>query len=34
MTGVFNGLRGLVPNDPVSQKLLLMMMEGQGVEIR
>lgn len=34
MTGVFNGLRGLVPNDPVSQKLLLMMLEGQGVEIR
>ncbi|ROL94868.1 transglycosylase [Pseudomonas chlororaphis] len=34
MTGVFNGLRGLVPNDPISQKLLLMMMEGQGVEIR
>ncbi|MCF7557142.1 hypothetical protein [Pseudomonas petrae] len=34
MTGVFNGLRGLVPNDPVSQKLLLMMMEDQGVEIR
>lgn len=34
MTGVFNALRGLVPNDPVSQKLLLMMMEGQGVEIR
>ena len=34
MTGVFNGLRGLVPNDPVSQKLLLMLMEGQGVEIR
>lgn len=34
MTGVFNGLRGLVPNDPVSQKLLLMMMEEQGVEIR
>lgn len=34
MTGIFNGLRGLVPNDPVSQKLLLMMMEGQGVEIR
>ena len=34
MTGVLNGLRGLVPNDPVSQKLLLMMMEGQGVEIR
>jgi hypothetical protein len=34
MTGVFNGLRGLVPNDPVSQKLLLMMMESQGVEIR
>lgn len=34
MTGVFNGLRGLVPNDPVTQKLLLMMMEAQGVEIR
>jgi hypothetical protein len=34
MTGVFNGLRGLVPNDPVSQKLLLMIMESQGVEIR
>src|SRR5450830_1335491 len=34
MTGVFNGLRGLVPNDPVTQKLLLMMMESQGVEIR
>jgi len=24
----------LADNDPVSQKLLLMMMEGQGVEIR
>lgn len=34
MTGVYNGLRGLVPNDPVSQKLLLMIMESQGVEIR
>lgn len=34
MTGVYNGLRGLVPNDPVSQKLLLMMMESQGVQIR
>ncbi|KPA96901.1 transglycosylase SLT domain-containing protein [Pseudomonas asplenii] len=34
MTGVFNGLRGLVPNDPITQKLLLMMMESQGVEIR
>lgn len=34
MTGVFNGLRGLVPNDPISQKLLLMIMESQGVEIR
>ncbi|AGO43722.1 hypothetical protein M062_27150 [Pseudomonas aeruginosa RP73] len=34
MTGVFNGLRGLVPNDPLSQKLLLMVMESQGVEIR
>ena len=34
MTGVFNGLRGLVPNDRVTQKLLLMMMESQGVEIR
>jgi len=34
MTGIFNGLRGLVPNDPVSQKLLLMIMETQGVEIR
>ncbi|MBX8543401.1 hypothetical protein K5D53_01990 [Pseudomonas cichorii] len=34
MTGVFNGLRGLVPNDPMSQKLLLMIMESQGVEIR
>lgn len=34
MTGIFNGLRGLVPNDPVSQKLLLMLMESHGVEIR
>ncbi len=34
MTGIFNGLRGLVPNDPISQKLLLMIMESQGVEIR
>lgn len=34
MTGVFNGFRGLVPNDPMSQKLLLMIMESQGVEIR
>lgn len=34
MTGIFNGLRGIVPNDPVSQKLLLMIMESQGVEIR
>ena len=34
MTGIFNGLRGLVPNDPISQKLLLMVMESQGVEIR
>ncbi|EGH70781.1 hypothetical protein PSYAR_09500 [Pseudomonas syringae pv. aceris str. M302273] len=33
-TGVFNGLRGLVPNDPLIQKLLLMVMESQGVEIR
>lgn len=34
MTGIFNGLRGIVPNDPISQKLLLMVMESQGVEIR
>lgn len=32
MTGLYNGLRGLVPNDPVSQRALSALMQSQGME--
>ncbi|QNJ57477.1 internal virion protein D / murein transglycosylase [Pseudomonas phage Waldo5] len=34
MTGLYNGLRGLVPNDPVSQRALSAMMQEAGMEYR
>ncbi|WVH05475.1 internal virion protein [Pseudomonas phage Athelas] len=34
MTGIYNGLRGLVPNDPVSQRALSAMMQEAGMEYR
>lgn len=34
MTGLYNGLRGLVPNDPVSQRALSALMQSQGMEYR
>lgn len=34
MTGLYNGLRGLVPNDPLSQKALSALMQSQGMEYR
>lgn len=34
MTGLYNGLRGLVPNDPVSQRALSALMQEQGMEYR
>lgn len=34
MTGLYNGLRGLVPNDPLSQKALSTIMQSQGMEYR
>lgn len=34
MTGLYNGLRGLVPNDPVTQKALSAIMQEQGMEYR
>lgn len=34
MTGLYNGLRGVIPNDPASQFILLKIMEDQGIEIR
>jgi hypothetical protein len=34
MTGLYNGLRGIIPNDPASQYLLMKVMEDQGIEIR
>lgn len=32
MTGMYNGLRGLIPNDPVSQRALSALMQEQGME--
>jgi len=34
MTGLYNGLRGVIPNDPVTQFLLMKVMEDQGIEAR
>lgn len=34
MTGLYNGLRGLVPNDPLTQKALSTLMQSQGMEYR
>ncbi len=34
MTGLYNGLRGLVPNDPLTQKALSAVMQSQGMEYR
>ncbi|WYW04389.1 internal virion protein with endolysin domain [Pseudomonas phage vB_PpuP-Kurepalu-2] len=34
MTGLYNGLRGLVPNDPVTQRALSAIMQSQGMEYR
>uniref|UniRef100_A0AAU8BU29 DNA ejectosome component peptidoglycan lytic exotransglycosylase n=1 Tax=Pseudomonas phage PMBT23 TaxID=3137284 RepID=A0AAU8BU29_9VIRU len=33
-TGLYNGLRGLVPNDPVTQRALSAIMQSQGMEYR
>lgn len=34
MNSFYNGLRGVIPNDPVSQFLLLKIMESEGIEAR
>jgi hypothetical protein len=34
MTGLYNGLRGLVPNDPLTQRALSAIMQEQGMEYR
>lgn len=34
MTSLYNGLRGIIPNDPASQFLLMKIMEEQGIEAR
>lgn len=34
MTGLYNGLRGLVPNDPISQRAVSAIMQSQGMEYR
>lgn len=34
MTGLYNGLKGLVPNDPISQKAMSTLMQSQGMEYR
>lgn len=34
MTGLYNGLRGLVPNDPMTQRALSAIMQEQGMEYR
>lgn len=34
MTSLYNGLRGIIPNDPASQYLLMKIMEEQGIEAR
>lgn len=34
MTSMFNGLRGIIPNDPASQYLLMKIMESEGIEAR
>jgi len=34
MTGLYNGLKGLVPNDPLTQKALSTLMQSQGMEYR
>lgn len=34
MTGVYNGLKGLVPNDPLTQRAITALMESQGMEYR
>ncbi|MGV8919539.1 MAG: transglycosylase SLT domain-containing protein [Pseudomonas sp.] len=34
MTGLYNGVRGLIPNDPLSQKALSALFQSQGMEYR
>ncbi|WYW00445.1 internal virion protein with endolysin domain [Pseudomonas phage vB_PpuP-Nouni] len=34
MTSLYNGLRGIIPNDPATQFLLMKIMEEQGIEAR
>lgn len=34
MTSLYNGLRGIIPNDPASQFLLMKIMEDQGISAR
>lgn len=34
MTSLYNGLRGIIPNDPASQFILMKIMEEQGIEAR
>lgn len=34
MTSLYNGLRGIIPNDPASQFLLMKIMEEQGIQAR
>lgn len=34
MTGMYNGMRNIVPNDPVTQSLLLKLFNDQGIELK